>query len=393
LITFLIVEDCTIKLAEIRSKLSRLGINEARIKDVNNKIEALELLAQKPFDFLILDINIYQDKGSSTITKGSGIDLLIDLEDSLLSPRNSYNIPNTIFVMSEDPEAITNNGQAFNRCKVVPCQYVNGSQDWSSELEVELKRAELRQQSVIEKKSNELVVYSVHGIQTFGGWQEKLDTVLKKYGEGTVSEHIIYKYHHFPITHFLRSSKRADEVDKLSKDLLILARRFPEARICIVGHSFGTYLIAESLKKISDRLNIDRIILAGSVLQSDYDWTDIINKHNIKSVTNECASKDSALVFSHFFAKGLGMAGIEGLSPHGGIIINRHFEGGHSCFFTDSTFSQWSQYIHGDILDAKDDRGDAQISDMLFSFLTKTRRRWVFLTFFGLIFAVLFLLL
>ena len=379
MITFLIVEDCPNKLKAIKNKLIELGVHELRIKDVNNKLDALNLLKEKIFDFLILDINIYNSSRCQEITKDSGVDLLIELEDSIHSPRTKFHIPNTIFVMSEYPEAISNNGESFKRCKVIPCHYNSGSADWSFDLKTELKRAELKHQSVVEKKSNEIILYSIHGIQTFGGWQNKLDQILKLHDKYQIIEHIPYKYHHFPITHFLSSGKRTNEVNRLSKEIKDLANRLPEARICLVGHSFGTFLIAESLKSINIRLNIDKIILSGSVLTSNYDWSEIISKHNIQNISNECASNDWALVFSHFFAKGLGMGGIEGFSPHGGILTNRYFRGGHSCFFNDLRLKEWSQFIHGETLDMMDERGNAGPNDMLFSFFTKTKRRWVFL--------------
>lgn len=377
LITFLIVEDCNRKLNDITKKLSALGINNTRVKPVSNKDEALSLLKSNRYDFLILDINIFETSDCSVVTKNAGVDLLIELEDSILSPRNSYNIPNTIFVMSEYPEAISNNGETFKKCKVIPCRYSSGTEDWSIELAKEIRRAELKHQTVVEKKSRDIVVYSVHGIQTFGRWQNDFDIILRNAPKSTVIEHIIYKYHHFPLTHFLRSGKRGIEVEKLKGELLNVANRYPESRICIVGHSFGTFIIAESLKSLKTRLNIDVVILAGSVLKSSYDWSDIILKHDIKIIYNECASTDWALVCSHFFAKGLGMAGVEGFLPHNGTIINRHFKGGHSCFFNKSTLLEWSSVINGEKLEVKDERSDAGFKDFLFSLLTKTRKRWV----------------
>jgi hypothetical protein len=379
LITFLIVEDCPNKLTAIKNRLFKLGVHKLRITEVDNKLDALNLLKEKPFDFLILDLNIFTTSESKKVTKSAGVDLLIELEDSILSPRNSFNIPNTIFVMSEFPEAISNNGESFKRCKVIPCQYTSSSEDWSLELETEVKRAELRHQSVIEKKSNDVVVYSVHGIQTFAKWQNDLDDILNSDSQGQVIEHIPYKYHHYPIIHFLSSGKRVTEVKKLSKDIQLLANRYPEARICLIGHSFGTFLIAESLKSLNVRLNIDKVILSGSVLNSDYDWSGIISKHNIQGIINECASNDWALVCSRFFAKGLGMAGIEGLPPHGGIITNRHFSGGHSCFFNKKTLTDWCRFVSGHNLTMVEERDNAGLYDMFFSFFTKIRRRWVYL--------------
>ena len=71
MITFLIVEDCPNKLKAIKNKLIELGVHELRIKDVNNKLDALNLLKEKIFDFLILDINIYNSSRCQEITKNS----------------------------------------------------------------------------------------------------------------------------------------------------------------------------------------------------------------------------------------------------------------------------------------------------------------------------------
>ncbi|WP_158768223.1 hypothetical protein [Paraglaciecola sp. L1A13] len=389
MITFLIVEDCHNKLSAIKQKLNGLGVSEFRIKETNNKNDALNFLKESIFDFLILDINIYASADCVSITKNAGVDLLIAIEDSIFSPRKKYNIPNTIFVMSEYPDAITNNGESFNKCKVIPCQYSSDSEDWMLELDREVKLAELKQQSVIDRKSNDIVVYSVHGIQTFGGWQGKLDRELKSHTETKVLEHIPYKYHHFPIIHFLRTGKRLNEVNKFSKEIKLLANRSPDTRICLVGHSFGTYIIAESLKSLDVRINVESIVLSGSVLRSDYDWSEIISRHNIKTIINDCASNDLALVASHFFARGLGKAGIEGFSPHGGIVQNRYFNGGHSQFCNNKTLKEWCCLIHGEEINIVDERKDAGLYDSFISWFTKTSRRWIYTIFFLIFMSIL----
>lgn len=379
MITVLIVEDCISKFSEIKSVLLELDIPETRLTHVNNKEDARELLKNRSFDFFILDINIFQNKNSDKITKNAGADLLVELENSILSPRTHFNIPNTIFIMSEYHDALLTNKETFNRCKVVPCQYERGSQDWIQELKIEIKKETLKNQVKIDKIDSKIVILSIHGIQTFGQWQNKLNKTLENHKEFNSSVHILYKYHYFPITHFLRNNKRAFEVDKVCRDIVQTTERFPDAKFCIVGHSFGTYLIAESLAKIHHRINVERIILAGSVLKSDYDWFPIIRKHNIKKIINECSTRDIPLLFSHFFAKGLGMAGIEGFPPHAGVIMNRYTTGGHSCFFNKENLQAWTNFIYGADIEFKDNRSDAGISDMILSIFTKSRRRWFFL--------------
>lgn len=133
-----------------------------------------------------------------------------------------------------------------------------------------------------------------------------------------------------------------------------MAEKHPGCCITLIGHSFGTYLIAKSLKNISQTSTpyFDRIILCGSVLKASYDWDEIIRRHNIKSILNDCALNDRPLVMSQAFAVGLGMAGRVGFKrKHGQLIENRFFNGGHSDFFNSQVFGHWERFIKkGDVV-------------------------------------------
>ncbi len=74
------------------------------------------------------------------------------------------------------------------------------------------------------------------------------------------------------------------------------------------------------------------------------------------------------------------MAGIQGLKPHGSIVTNRYYNGGHSCFFTKDTLKDWCEIILGSFINNKDERDEADFQDAVISFLTKTKRRWIVAT-------------
>jgi hypothetical protein len=376
LLKYLIIEDCPNKLENIKTFLFSLNISNSRIKNIDNKSDALILLKERTFDFLILDINIHLSSDKKGPVAGAGVELLTELDDSVNSSRVNYNIPPTTFILSEFPDVIAENLSQIHSCKVFPCEYNDNSDDWKHELEHEIKKAIAKENSYLPMSTDEIVVYSVHGILTFGDWQKELDQLFTKYGTKKV-RHVVYKYDLYPLRHFLRTKKRYLEVEKLKNELFTYAERNPEAKICLVGHSFGTYIIAEALRTMSESINIDKIILSGSVLKPDYNWGEIIKKHKINSITNECASRDFALICAHYIAKGLGLGGFVGFGNRGGVVTNRYFDGGHSTFFTKKTLKEWVQHLHGKKLIFKDERGCPTLVDNIISLLIKTRRRTV----------------
>jgi hypothetical protein len=107
-------------------------------------------------------------------------------------------------------------------------------------------------------------------------------------------------------------------------------------RFIIVAHSFGTHLAAFALRGIpSDKLpNVQCIILAGSVLKSDFDWSPLFRSGRVKQVVNDCGSGDWVLALSQIGVPFTGMAGCIGFFGFdGSTLINRVFPGGHSHYF------------------------------------------------------------
>jgi hypothetical protein len=114
-------------------------------------------------------------------------------------------------------------------------------------------------------------VITVHGIRTFGEWQDRLGKLLEQAEPGISVHH--YRYGYFSVVAFMVPLLRWFVVRKFRDDLRDLLRRDPEARVDLVGHSFGTHLIAHALRGLhSEGLNfrIHTVLLAGSVLKVDF---------------------------------------------------------------------------------------------------------------------------
>ncbi|WP_219600052.1 alpha/beta hydrolase, partial [Vibrio parahaemolyticus] len=210
---------------------------------------------------------------------------------------------------------------------------------------------------------DKLIVYSVHGINTNGEWQDSFDTYLKEKTEVSIS-HFPYKYQYYPIYSFLIPMLRRNEVRRMINELKYCARKAPNSTVHLVGHSFGTYVICEALKEIplENSPKIGNLILVNSVLKSGYDFSQIVSKHKIDKILCECAINDRILIMSQVFAMGLGMGGRMGFK---GVLYktihNRFFKGGHSDLFSATKFSDWFNIIMNKEIVYTDERSKVNI--------------------------------
>jgi len=178
------------------------------------------------------------------------------------------------------------------------------------------------------------LIITVHGIRTFGQWQERLEALLKRGAHpGERLEVVHYKYGYFSAFAFLSVALRWVAVRRFRAELLSLTRE-PCTRVDIVAHSFGTYLVARALYSLRrvPGLRVNTVILAGSVLPSRFPWRRLV-PDRVGRVINECGVKDNILLLSQAIPL-LGMAGRVGFNGMTSENLrNRFFAFGHSGYF------------------------------------------------------------
>ena len=178
------------------------------------------------------------------------------------------------------------------------------------------------------------LVLTVHGIRTFGHWQERLEQLLKA-SDPTI-EVFNYKYGYFSVLAFMIPLLRWLVTVRFRREMLRVIERAPWDRIDIVAHSFGTHLVGWGLYGVKPpprRHSVHTIILAGSVLKAGFPWKDLVGEQ-VGRVVNDCGTRDTVLLLNQFFVLFTGMAGREGFSGMtGDAFRNRHFEFGHSGYF------------------------------------------------------------
>jgi hypothetical protein len=178
------------------------------------------------------------------------------------------------------------------------------------------------------------VVITVHGIRTFGGWQNRLAALLRL-ARPTVRVSS-YGYGYFSAIAFAIPFLRWIEVRRFRSRLLQVFRANPGARVSIVAHSFGTHIVAWALRGMDPRdlPSIRCILLAGSVLKSDFDWLPLLDSGKVDAVVNDCGVDDNVLLLSQFAILFTGMAGRVGFYGFTHErLVNRFFAGAHSHYF------------------------------------------------------------
>lgn len=180
------------------------------------------------------------------------------------------------------------------------------------------------------------VLVSVHGIRTFGQWQDRLASLVRAANSSVLA--YSYNYGFFSMLAFLIPPLRGIEVKRFRRHLLRILARHPDAEILLVGHSFGTHLIGWALSGGlgSHAKPIDLVLVSGSVLKSTFDWHALVDNGVVRKVVNDCGTRDNILLLSQFLVLFTGMAGRIGFAGPGGLyLFNRFFDGGHSLYFVD----------------------------------------------------------
>jgi hypothetical protein len=92
------------------------------------------------------------------------------------------------------------------------------------------------------EEARQTLVITVHGIQTFGAWQERLEMLLAGTGNGSSITVLNYKYGVFSIIAFCIPFLRWLVVRQFRK-FLLNQELVQWDLVHLVGHSFGTHII------------------------------------------------------------------------------------------------------------------------------------------------------
>jgi tetratricopeptide (TPR) repeat protein len=173
------------------------------------------------------------------------------------------------------------------------------------------------------------VILLIHGIRDEAEWGENIAPVLEqlagvrvfplKFGFfDTIAFWFPLPLRLVPILHVQRRIRHAH-------------RLFPGAKLSVIAHSFGTYIIGTILRKNPD-IVLERLILCGAVLSRGYRW-DKYSHQVATEVINDCGLRDHWPVCAEALTVGYGASGTFGFGWPG--VNNRFHDFGHGGFFED----------------------------------------------------------
>lgn len=199
------------------------------------------------------------------------------------------------------------------------------------------------------------VIVLIHGIKDIGAWQSNVSQHLVE--DGTVVEQI--RYGKYLASRFLCPiDLSGGAVDRVLKELQSLHHEYPNARVSLIAHSFGTYVTLKVLQK-DKNLELWKIIFCGSVANDRYDWSELKrrvgdgDRATKQFILNDCGTGDIWPVMGAAFGWHYGMAGSTGFSE--GFITNRFhrakggIKGGHGLYFDpDFVNEHWRPFLIND---------------------------------------------
>jgi cellulose biosynthesis protein BcsQ len=185
------------------------------------------------------------------------------------------------------------------------------------------------------------IVLTVSGVRCPYDWPNRLKQMLNGTGESAKNERVEFQHHRMGVLALLQLAIPLlfeHRAAALTRGLERIIKRSPDARIDVVAHGLGTYWIGRALPELSEnqRPKIHTLVLAGSVLRSDYPWHQLRTDGIVSRIVNECGTKDWHVIMLAIVSPSLGISGRLGLTGMSDPQFqNRYHRFGHRGFFRD----------------------------------------------------------
>jgi pimeloyl-ACP methyl ester carboxylesterase len=212
---------------------------------------------------------------------------------------------------------------------------------------------ELELQNPLPEDPSDVVVIVQHGIrETTTLWRGNLKEVIEKEAKnlGINAKVITPGYGYFPMGRFLVYRDRQKNVEMFMDDYTEALSKNPKAAVHFVGHSNGTYILANALKNYAT-FTVNRVVFAGSVVRRDFDWGKYHALHRVEKIRNDVATGDWVVgIFPRFleiFRDDVGSAGHNDFIQDSGKRNNYNgfFPGDHGAAIQEKYHPSISHFI------------------------------------------------
>lgn len=180
--------------------------------------------------------------------------------------------------------------------------------------------------SGISDSSNSKILVLIHGIRTDGAWQRDLQREFQG-----VPNLQVHDLGYDVVTGIqLASPFRAGPMQKIVRDIRRLKTEEPMAKISVIAHSFGTYVVSRILKEHPD-IRFEKIVLSGCLIKRSYPWDIYASGMRKSSIINDVGVRDIWPLIASCSTWGYGSTGRVGFKN--ATVTDRYFDYSHSEFF------------------------------------------------------------
>jgi hypothetical protein len=186
------------------------------------------------------------------------------------------------------------------------------------------------------------IIISLHGIRTRGKWQKDLSPLLTE--QGWIYYPLDYGW--YSVLFFIPSVFRGKRIEWFRRGYQEIRSRYPDVVPSIVAHSFGSWIVCKAIEKY-EHLKFDKIILTGSIVSSEFDWSNVRERNQVTAVRNDVGKRDFWARFSRFFAWGTGCSGYSGFSHKSEFLTDKvypYYDHG-SAFGYDHYLGEWVPFL------------------------------------------------
>ena len=268
--------------------------------------------------------------------------------DILYSSEQMHNTVDTyIKLMSTDIQGFPDKG-------VVEVRLHDKVQPWEIVYEPNFEEMEIVsrvycERNIIERNKRRGLLVVIHGLMTNAGWLSNLTPAANS--QGWIVAPFIYDN---PPTLLVDKGGRQKVIEQFREWIYALKKKYEPLTMSVLCHSFGTYIITKYIEGFASvegflPVQIDSLILTGSIVRPDYDW----NAHipmRLGRVMNVVAGGDDAVKYmpKADWKKIIGMdslfgqGAIEGVKNVSNNVENRKMEIlTHTNIFKDDVIEQF----------------------------------------------------
>jgi hypothetical protein len=200
------------------------------------------------------------------------------------------------------------------------------------------------------------VICAGHGIRTDGRWMAKVfDHLKKKHSDFQDQKEVKFiplRYGYLLASICVLRLVRAYLIRWMERRLVRYCRLYPKASINYIGHSYGTMLAYEAVRK-NDDIRLDRMILVASIVSCHEDFSETIGMGKVNVLHCYCSKNDKVCQYNPFGHSGYWGFLREGerkrrLKPYDNLEVynNPKDHCGHSGYFKgEDCLEEWADIL------------------------------------------------